>query len=302
MLYINNFYYYLHLFLFFLTCNQLGTLISVGYDYVKPSQYPGVWNLKKVFLMSSVLAGVALLSSLIILFLCLNSWDENSLLRHFGLQNLSYGQITTVVYLKVSVSDFLTLFSARTHSGFFWSSKPSPILLIASIFALSLSTLIACAWPDSQPDGIYALGLGYKNPKSLALFVWLYCLIWWFVQDLCKVLLYKFMEKNNTFGINDSSGSRRNKNKKNNNNKNSKNMNDCQNQHSTSEVTLIINDIEQNSEGRNPLFAKFDENDDREMNHNINNGTLESKSDGNEAHNELLLVVKGEKKKSNFLL
>ena len=108
-------------------------------------------------------------------------------------------------------SDFLTLFSARTHDGFFWSSMPSPILLIASVFALSLSTLIACIWPVSQPDGISAIGLGYSSPKTLALFVWLYCLVWWLIQDGSKVLLYMYMEKNSLFGINDSSGNRRKK-------------------------------------------------------------------------------------------
>ena len=51
----------------------------------------------------------------------------------FGLGNLSYGQITTAVYLKVSVSDFLTLFSSRTGGNWFWSSRPSSILFGAGM-------------------------------------------------------------------------------------------------------------------------------------------------------------------------
>lgn len=155
----------------------------------------------QVFTMSSLLAGVALLSSLIILYLCLNSWSKGSIMHAFGLGQLSYGQIITVVYLKVSVSDFLTLFSARTPEGFFWSTYPSWILFGASCFALSLSTIVACAWPSSYPDGIYALGLGYRNPKSLALFVWVYCIFWWFVQDAMKVMLHKYMERYGIFGM-----------------------------------------------------------------------------------------------------
>jgi hypothetical protein len=151
--------------------------------------------------MSSLLAAVALLSSLIILFLCLNSWDPNSVMHAFGLGQLSYGQIITVVYLKVSVSDFLTLFSARTPDGFFWSTYPSMILLCASVFALSLSTIVACAWPSSYPDGIYALGLGYRHPKTLALFVWVYCIFWWFIQDGLKVALHRYMERYGIFGM-----------------------------------------------------------------------------------------------------
>ena len=225
-----------------------GTLISVGYDNVKPSQYPGTWNLKKVFLMASVLALVALSSSLLLLYIVLNSWDEKSILKMFGLGNLTYGQLTTVIYLKVSVSDFLTLFSARTHDGFFWSTMPSPILLTAAVFALSLSTLIACAWPASTPDGIDALGLGYRRPKSLALFVWIYCLLWWFVQDFCKVLLYKFMERHNIFGVNDSSGLKRNaKHTKN----GSTGFDDC------ASVSILINEeVEIGNVGRNPIFVE----------------------------------------------
>eukprot|EP00596_Hydrurales_sp_CCMP1899_P000338 CAMPEP_0119040160 /NCGR_PEP_ID=MMETSP1177-20130426/10002_1 /TAXON_ID=2985 /ORGANISM="Ochromonas sp, Strain CCMP1899" /LENGTH=917 /DNA_ID=CAMNT_0007004925 /DNA_START=408 /DNA_END=3161 /DNA_ORIENTATION=- len=189
------------LMLMLITLLNDGTLISVGYDNVKASPLPGTWNLYKVFTMSSLLAGVALLSSLIILFLCLNSWDPNSVMHAFGLGQLSYGQIITVVYLKVSVSDFLTLFSARTPEGFFWTTAPSWILFCASVFALSLSTVVACAWPSSYPDGIYALGLGYRHPKSLALFVWVYCIFWWFVQDFLKVCLHKYMERYGIFGM-----------------------------------------------------------------------------------------------------
>jgi len=179
-----------------------GTLISIGYDHVKPSKYPDVWNLPVVFSVASVLSGVALVSSLIILYLCLDSWRPGSLFQEWGLGGLSYGQITTVIYLKVSISDFLTLFSARTHDGFFWSSAPSKILVFAALFALSLSTALACEWPASYPDGMYALGLSRRNPKVLSLYVWLYCLFWWLIQDGCKVLLYFFLHKYNIFGIN----------------------------------------------------------------------------------------------------
>ena len=63
----------------------------------------------------------------------------------FGLGNLSYGQITTAVYLKVSVSDFLTLFSSRTGGNWFWSSRPSSILFGAG----TCSHLIRMRKPDS---------------------------------------------------------------------------------------------------------------------------------------------------------
>jgi len=109
----------------------------------------------------------------------------------------------TSIYLKVSVSDFLTLFSARTGPNYFWTSKPAPILLGAAVVALSMSTLLACIWPPTYPDGIYAHGLGYVKPYGLAFYIWLYCIFFWFIQDFCKVQFYALMVKYNWFGWND---------------------------------------------------------------------------------------------------
>lgn len=191
------------LMLMLITLLNDGTLISIGYDSVNPSKYPNVWNLPVLFTVASVLAGVALVSSLLLLYIMLDSWNEDSVLYKMGIGELSYGQITTAMYLKVSVSDFLTLFSARTHDGFFWSSTPSPILLVCAMFSLSLSTLMACVWPSGNVDNQYVEGLGLHQPKAAALYIWLYCIFWWFLQDLAKVVLYHFMEKYNYFGIND---------------------------------------------------------------------------------------------------
>lgn len=180
------------------------SLIAIGYDYVIPQQTPCVWNKRALFFISSVLAAVALVSSLILLDMSLSSWEAGSFYDSIGLGGLSYGQVTTSIYLKVSISDFLTLFSARTGGDWFWSQRPAPMLLGAACFALAISTILACAWPSSSPDGVYALGLGYRPPASLALFIWLYCIAWWLIQDAAKVFCHRAMIKFNMFGINDS--------------------------------------------------------------------------------------------------
>merc|ERR1711968_173966 len=191
------------LMLMLITLLNDGTLISIGYDNVIPSRAPNQWNLPALFLVSSVLAGVALLSSLMLLWAALDSWNKGSIFQELGWGGISYGQITTMVYLKVSISDFLTLFSARTHDGFFWSSKPSPILMICGCFALLLSTMLACFWPESTLDDMQVIGLAYKSPADLAFWVWVYCILCWFIQDLAKVATYAIMEKYNIFGIMD---------------------------------------------------------------------------------------------------
>ena len=190
------------LMLMLITLLNDGTLISIGYDNVVPSKYPNEWNLPVLFIVASVLAFVALASSLLLLYLALDSWNDSSLFQKMGLGGLSYGQITTTIYLKVSISDFLTLFSARTHDGYFWSSKPSAILLVAALLALTISTIIASSWPECYPDGIYTMGLAYSKPYTLTLWVWIYCIAFWFLQDAAKVACYNWMEKYNIFNIN----------------------------------------------------------------------------------------------------
>ena len=110
--------------------------VITRYDYVQPRQTPEQWNLSALFLVSAVMAAVACLSSLLLLWFLLDSWKPLSVFQAFGIGGVSYGQVTTAIYLKVSVSDFLTLFSARTGSDFFWTTAPSPVLLCAGAVAL----------------------------------------------------------------------------------------------------------------------------------------------------------------------
>merc|ERR1719201_1574367 len=144
------------LMLMLITLLNDGTLIAIGYDRVEARDTPEKWNLPVLYLISSVLAAVALISSIVLLHMCLNSWDSGA----FG--GLSYGQITATIYLKVSISDFLTLFSARTNENWFWTTAPAPILMGAGCLALTTSTIIACTWPPSCPDGVYTEGLGRR--------------------------------------------------------------------------------------------------------------------------------------------
>jgi H+-transporting ATPase len=177
------------LMLMLITLLNDGTLISIAYDYAEASPTPNRWNLPVLFLASSVLGAVSCLSSLLLLHILLNSWDPRGILHSFGIQNVQYGQIITAMYLKVSVSDFLTLFSARTGHRFFWQVRPAPILLAGGLLSLTVSSIIALTWPDTTPDGILTEGL--QNEKGLFLFVWIYCLIFWLIQDLAKVAVYK---------------------------------------------------------------------------------------------------------------
>ena len=55
--------------------------------------------------------------------------------------------------------------------------------------------LIACAcWCAGAPDDISALGLAYGDYTLMPLWIWLYCIVWWFIQDTFKVGWALFLE------------------------------------------------------------------------------------------------------------
>jgi len=191
------------LMLMLITLLNDGTLISIGYDNVKASPFPEKWALPVLFIVSCVLGAVACGSSLLLLWGTLDSWNPHGWFAAFGIGGVSYGHVTTIIYLKVSVSDFLTLFSARTHEDFFWTSRPAPILLGAASLALTLSTILSIVWPRGTLDDIAVEGTGYHPQQILFLWVWFYCIVVWLLQDFLKVVCYKLLLHYNVLGIRD---------------------------------------------------------------------------------------------------
>jgi H+-transporting ATPase len=135
------------LMLMLITLLNDGTLITIGYDIAKPHPTPPRWNLKFLFATSFVMSFIAMISSLILLYILLSSWQENSFLKQLGVGGISYGKVTTSIYLKVSISDFLTLFSSRVGDDWFWKVPPARVLFAGACVALTSSTLISMFWP-----------------------------------------------------------------------------------------------------------------------------------------------------------
>ena len=172
-----------------------GCMITISGDYVLPSRLPQRWDMWKVWLIATVLGAVALLSSLILVAQALNAnylrpgTIVGTLWGSRGRTYLEYYEVQTIMYLKVSISDFLTLFSARTRGPFFERRLSTP-LLIAFFFATGASTLLALFWGDifaSQPSNFMA-SLRFSNGAVVA--TWVYCLLWWVVQDAAKLGAY----------------------------------------------------------------------------------------------------------------
>ncbi|CAB1114827.1 unnamed protein product [Ectocarpus sp. CCAP 1310/34] len=102
-------------------------------------------------------------------------------------------QVVTGMYLKISLSDSLSLYVARFPTWFFFAKAPGKRLIAAFVFAMGLSTILAVTWP---------LGDGASTIDArMAAVVWVYCLVWFLVQDAAKVAIIRLMERSNQFDM-----------------------------------------------------------------------------------------------------
>jgi H+-transporting ATPase len=170
-----------------------GTIISIAYDNVVPNKKPDDWNLPSIYAISGVLGIIVCFSSLILLYMAFDAANDDSLLHAWGFDLIEYESVVTMMYLKISLSGFLTLFAAR-NQGPFYEVMPGKLLMFAFFVAVFASTALAVTWP---------FGEGAKSiDAKLAVLVWLYCLFWFLIQDLFKVISYKIMCKYNICNIN----------------------------------------------------------------------------------------------------
>jgi H+-transporting ATPase len=147
-----------------------GAILSIAYDYVRPSDQPESWRMTVVLGVATALGVAGVVATFGMLYL----GD-----RVF---HLSRAEIQTLIYLKLSVAGQLTIFLTRTR-GPFWSERPAPILLAAVTVNQTIATLITVF-------GVFMHPIGWR----LALFVWGYALAWFVVNDGVKALAYRVLD------------------------------------------------------------------------------------------------------------
>ena len=132
------------------------------------------YQMRRVFLISTALGFVGVIEMFGLLVLA-KMW-----------LNLDVTQIQTLVFLKLAVAGHLTLFVALTKRLFLAKPFPAAILLWSAIGTKVLVTLFV------------AYGLGLVAPISWTTIgiVWLYCIIWVFIEDRVKLCVYRHWEFN----------------------------------------------------------------------------------------------------------
>jgi H+-transporting ATPase len=143
-----------------------GAILSIAYDNVHYKDQPEAWNMRMVLGISTVLGIIGVVAAFALFFLAERVF------------HIDRDHIQTLMYLKLSVAGHLTIFLTRTR-GRFWSIRPSRVLVVAVFGTQAVATLIAVF-------GIFMTPLGW----GWALFVWVYALAWFLVNDQVKVLAY----------------------------------------------------------------------------------------------------------------
>jgi H+-transporting ATPase len=165
-----NFYPVTALMIVLLALLNDAPIMTIAYDNVVYSNRPEKWDMRLIIGIASLLGVVGVISSFFVLFLGLDVF------------NLNHQIIQSFIYLKLSVSGHLMVFIARTKNRF-WTVKPANQLLLAVLITQFIATIITVY-------GILLPAMGW----TLAIFIWIYCLIEFVIVDYLKIRFYKILQ------------------------------------------------------------------------------------------------------------
>lgn len=146
-------------------------IMTIAYDNTPLDPKPVRWDMRKVLTISTVLGGLSVLETFVLLLV----------VRHIG---LPVPALQTVVFLQLVVGGHLMLFVTRSLKGFWNRPFPSWQLLTA-IFG-------------TQIFAVFLAGLGWMVPQlswTWIGLVWAYNLIWMLALDVVKRIVYKVLNR-----------------------------------------------------------------------------------------------------------
>jgi len=147
-----------------------GAILSIAYDRVRYSNRPEAWNMRRVLGVATTLGVTGVVASFLLFYLAERVF------------HLSRDMIQSFMYLKLSVAGQLTIYLARTRKPF-WSIRPSRLLLLATLSAQTVATLIVVY-------GVFMTPIGWR----WAGLIWLYAAAWFLVSDRMKLLAYRIFD------------------------------------------------------------------------------------------------------------
>ena len=143
-------------------------IMTIAYDNTWLDPKPVQWNMKRILTVSTSLGLIGVIETFGLLILA-KTW-----------LGLDVAQIQSFIFLKLAVAGHLTLFVARSRSPFWSRPFPAPSLIWSAVATKLLATLI--------------VGMGWfmaAVPWKYIALIWVYCLIWIFIEDWAKLVIYE---------------------------------------------------------------------------------------------------------------
>jgi len=147
-------------------------IMTIAYDNVPAPPRPVRWDMHHILLFASFMGLLSVAETFGLLLIGLR-WLADPLLQ--GIVPLDARQLQTVMFLQLAIGGHLLLFVVRTKSFLFRPPYPRARLFWA-IVATQIAALIICY-----------TGLGVAAiPAAAIVGVWIYCLLWMVILDICK--------------------------------------------------------------------------------------------------------------------
>ena len=148
-------------------------IMTIAYDNTWLDPKPVRWDMHRVLTIATILGLVGVVETFGLLAIA-KLWLK-----------LDEAQIQSFIYLKLAVAGHLTLLVARTRRPVLSKPYPAPILLGAILATQVVAVLI--------------VGFGFLMtplPWSYIGLIWIYCLIWVFIEDWAKINVYHHLNLN----------------------------------------------------------------------------------------------------------
>ncbi|GAB5589001.1 hypothetical protein Unana1_03901 [Umbelopsis nana] len=166
-----------------------GTIMTISTDRVKPSPFPDQWNLREIF-SYAIVYGLYLTASTIAFFAVAY---KTTFFQRFGVDTFedpNHPILHSVVYLQVSTISQALIFITRSR-GFFFTERPSVMLMAAFVIAQLVATFIA-VYADWGFTNIQGCGWTWAG------IAWIWNIVWFAPLDFVKFAMQKVFEPKNT--------------------------------------------------------------------------------------------------------
>ena len=150
-------------------------ILAIAYDHTRVHKAPVRWNMTELLTVSTVLGITGVVSSFVLFFILQEKGVSEDLIR-------------SLLFLKLIIAGHSTLYITRSE-GWFWQRPwPSPLLFWATFGTEIMGTLIAVY-------GFMITPIGWEY----ALWIWLYALAWFLVNDAVKMWAYRVLRRRMIF-------------------------------------------------------------------------------------------------------